>query len=68
MVLGGVGEVAYFMDLLETAKIHPVFHASQLKKALRDKHTIQPEIIMLNNQMKFVLEPENVTQIHWTDA
>lgn len=68
MVLGRVGEVAYLLDLPETARIHPVFHVSQLKKVVGDKHQIQPHILLFDDPMEWVLEPEKVNQIRWNEA
>ena len=61
MVLGRVGELAYLLDLQETARIHLVFHVSQLKKVVGDEHQIQLNIALLNDQVELVLE--NVTQV-----
>ncbi|KAA0052306.1 ty3-gypsy retrotransposon protein [Cucumis melo var. makuwa] len=63
-----VGEVTYLLDLPETAKIHLLFHISQLKKAVGDKHQVQPDIAILNDQMELVLKPKNVTQLCWNKA
>ncbi|KAA0054708.1 ty3-gypsy retrotransposon protein [Cucumis melo var. makuwa] len=46
----------------------PVFHVSQLKKAVGEKHWIQTEISMLNDQMEWMLEPKKVDQMRWSEA
>ena len=55
MVFGRVGEVAYLLDVIDNALIHPVFHVSQLKKIVGDKHHVQPNISLLNYQIELVL-------------
>ena len=43
MTISKVGTIAYKLQLPETSQVHPVFHVSQLKKAI-DTPTVQPTI------------------------
>lgn len=55
-VLDKVGVVAYKLKLPSSSKVHPVFHVSQLKKAIGDVHTTHHFPTMVHDV--FEKEPE----------
>ncbi|PKU62420.1 putative mitochondrial protein [Dendrobium catenatum] len=56
-VLKKIGAVAYRLKLPPAATIHPVFHVSQLRKAIGD-YTANPELpATLTEDLEVVLEP-----------
>ncbi|GJT57991.1 putative mitochondrial protein [Tanacetum coccineum] len=59
-VLEKIGYVAYKLKLPESAAIHPIFHVSQLKKAIGEQEValVLPE--GLTEDMEVLLQPEEV--------
>lgn len=59
-VLQKVGTVAYKFQLPATAKLHPVFHVSLLKKKLGDHVQAQPTLPPIGPEGTVELEPLSV--------
>ena len=62
-VLKKVGAVAYKLKLPPSATIHPVFHVSQLRKAVGATHCPQPLPSQLSADMELPTEPAAVLGI-----
>jgi hypothetical protein len=59
-----IGDVAYKLQLPESSKIHPIFHVSQLKKAIGDYHPTEELPISLDAD-KSEVQPEKL--LSWRD-
>eukprot|EP00253_Pinus_taeda_P035048 PITA_35048 len=55
-----IGEVTYKLALPPTAKIHPVFHVSCLKKVIGNHCRIQTNLLELDEEGSIWIQPEQV--------
>ena len=61
-VFQNIGIITYKMELLESSRVHPVFHVSCLKKVISDKLPIQTMFLELDEEGKIIFESEAVTK------
>ena len=54
--------MAYKLELLESSRVHPIFHVSFLKKVIDDKLPVQTVFPEINEEGKIILEPKVVTE------
>lgn len=57
--------MAYKLELPATARVHPVFHVSQLKKAVGDYHSAGNLPVSMGNDVAASTLPEKV--LSWRD-
>ena len=65
-VLQRVGIVAYKLDLPQGSKLHPVFHVSQLKKALGTQPAFPTIPQTLNTDLETIVQPEQLLAVRYT--
>ncbi len=61
-VLQKIGSMAYKLELPPSSRIHPVFHVSCLKKVIGENIPVQTMLPELDEEGKFILEPEAVIE------
>ncbi|KAA8519449.1 hypothetical protein F0562_013676 [Nyssa sinensis] len=64
-VLQKIGAVAYKLQLLTGARIHPVFHISLLKKFIGEHTLSSTELPPVTNEGAIVLEPQHILDTRW---
>jgi hypothetical protein len=60
-MLQKIGTMAYKLELPTSSRVHPVFHASCLKKVIGDKIPVQTILPELDEEGKIILELEAIT-------
>lgn len=62
-IIQKIGEVAYKLELPTHSKIHPVFHVSQLQKAVGNAQVSATIPEQITADLEWVAEPEEVPEV-----
>lgn len=62
-VIQRIGQVAYKLQLPLTCKLHPVFHVSQLKRAVGQSESSSDIPPQLNTDLELLVEPETLLDV-----
>ncbi|XP_026452110.1 uncharacterized protein LOC113352515 [Papaver somniferum] len=61
-VVQKIGSVAYKLHLPSYARIHPVYHVSQLKMHIGKKHIPSPTLPIVDHAGEIIMRPEKILQ------
>ena len=61
-VLQKIGSMTYKLELPASSRVHPVFHVSCLKKAIRHTLPIQIVLLEVDEEGKVILEPKKFSK------
>lgn len=67
-IIQRIGEVAYKLQLPESARIHPVFHVSQLKKAIGERQASPSLPPQITEDLELEVEPESLLGVRSQDT
>lgn len=65
LILQRIGQVAYMLQLLDDAHIHPVFHVSLLKKYFGDNNNGSLELPPVADDGVMLLQPKRILDTCW---
>lgn len=68
LILSRIGNTAYKLQLPEQSAIHPVFHVSQLKKAVSPHTRVQEIPLILSSELEWNTEPEELLGIRRSNS
>lgn len=78
-ILRKIGKVVYKLELLESSMIHPIFHVSQLCRAITDPSLVLTSHLDIDSEGQWTAKPEEVLStwqkahglevlIHWANT